>query len=49
MKDIQIIDDEFLIQGSLPAQDTEELYTELTVMLYDAFNNQGALPTTEDK
>lgn len=48
MKDIQIIDDEFLIQGSLPAQDTEELYTELTVMLYDAFNNQGALPTTED-
>lgn len=48
MRDIQIIDDEFLIQGSLPAQDTEELYTELTVMLYDAFNNQGALPTTED-
>lgn len=48
MKDIEIIDDEFLIQGSLPAQDTEELYTELTVMLYEAFNNQGALPTTED-
>ena len=48
MKDIQIIDDEFLIQGSLPDQDTDELYTELTVMLYDAFNNQGSLPTTED-
>lgn len=48
MKDIQIIDDEFLIQGSLPDQDKDELYTELTVMLYDAFNNQGALPTTED-
>lgn len=48
MKDIQIIEDEFLIQGSLPNQDTDELYTSLTVMLYDAFNNQGALPTTED-
>ena len=48
MKDIQIIADEFLIQGSLPDQDTDELYTELTVMLYDAFNNQGDLPTTED-
>ena len=48
MKDIHIISDEFLIQGSLPDQDTDELYTELTVMLYDAFNNQGALPTTED-
>ena len=48
MKDIEVIEDEFLIQGSLPAQDTAELYTELTVMLYDAFNNQGALPTTED-
>ena len=48
MKDIQIIDDEFLIQGSLPDQDTDELYTELKVMLYDAFNNQGALPTIED-
>ena len=48
MRDIQIIDDEFLIQGSLPDQDKDELYAELTVMLYDAFNNQGALPTTED-
>lgn len=48
MKDIHIISDEFLIQGSLPDQDTDELYTELTVMLYDAFNNQGSLPTTED-
>ena len=48
MKDIQIIEDEFLIQGSLSAQDTDELYASLTVMLYDAFNNQGALPTTED-
>ena len=48
MRDIQIIDDEFLIQGSLPDQDKDELYAELTVMLYDAFNNQSALPTTED-
>ena len=48
MKDIEIIEDEFLIQRSLSAQDTDELYTELTVMLYDAFNNQGSLPTTED-
>ncbi len=48
MKDIEIIEDEFLIQGALPNQDTDELYASLTVMLYDAFNNQGALPTTED-
>lgn len=48
MKDIEVIKDEFLIQGSLSSQDTDELYKELTVMLYDAFNNQGSLPTTED-
>ncbi|MFR1524192.1 MAG: hypothetical protein ACLSUV_01610 [Bacilli bacterium] len=48
MRDIEIIDDEFLIQGSLPDKDTEELYTKLNVMLYEAFNNQSALPTSED-